>query len=443
VECDRAELLLNARLDGELPAGSDDAAALDGHLATCAGCRAVAEALSADDAELAAAFAPRRESAASLVAARAIDELRPPRRGTPVWRPWLKLGLAAAAGFAAAVLLIGPWNRDGGPARPVIGASQPADPAMATLALATGAVELQSGGAWRPMPTGGTVRPGEVVRTGDKVRCEFVTPDGSLVRVNERTELTFRRPRLFELAAGQVWSTVAKAAEPFRVKVPDAEVTALGTQFDVACAGPGVVTLTVVEGSTRVSDRSGEKVVHSGERLTINAGVSEAPRPADNLMVATRWVNEILVMKGRDNAELSKRIDALFAQIGRQKMSFLYEDEIRALGDHCVVPLTRFLCDDAAGKRQDDDNQRRNAARILADVAQPWSAGELIKLLPDRDGEVRYHAARALERVANANVGRTPEQWRDEPAERGAEALRQWQQWWAENRERFPALPPS
>jgi hypothetical protein len=315
------------------------------------------------------------------------------------------------------------------------------EPALATLALATGAVELQvDGGAWEPMPTGGAVRPGDVVRTGPKVRCEFSTPEGSLVRINEQTELTFRSPRLLELAIGQVWSTVAKDPEPFRVKVTDAEVTALGTQFDVACAGPQLVTLTVVEGSTRVNDRSGEKVVRSGERLVINSGMSEAPRRAQDLMVATRWVNEILVMKGRDNAELSKRIDALFAQIGRDKMAYLYEDEIRALGDHCVVPLTQFLC--AAPSKDDNDAKRRDAARILADVAQPWSAGELIRLLPDRDSEVRYHAAHALDRVARWNPGRTPEQWRDEPPERGREALTRWREWWAKNRDRYPSLPP-
>ena len=133
-------------------------------------------------------------------------------------------------------------------------------------------------------------------------------------------------------------------------------------------------------------------------------------------------------------------VDALFAQIGRVKISNMYEDEIRSLGDHCVVPLTQFLCENG---RQDTDEQRRTAARILADVAQPWSAGELIKLLPDRDGEVRYHAARALQRVAGFDFGRSPEQYRDEPAEAGASEVRRWQDWWAKNQDKYPRLPTS
>jgi hypothetical protein len=450
VDCERADLLLNARLDGELDSAGPDAVELGAHLSSCAACRSVAAALQANDGELRAAFAKER-AGAPAVADRAIARLRRDvSRGNGAWWRRAELLVAAAAGFLLAFVLLRPWEAKqhttqvvNNPSSPVPATAQATFPAteetpLATLALATGAVECRAAGAWHPMPTGGTVRPGDVIRTGPKVRCEFTTAEGSLVRVNEQTQLTFVQPRLLELAGGQVWSTVAKAPEPFRVKVPKAEVTALGTQFDLACPEPSKVTLTVVEGSTRVKDQYGEKTVRSGERLTISGGRAEDPVRAWDLYVATRWVNELLVMKGRDNAELSKRIDSLFAQIGRVKISSMYEEEIRALGDHCVVPLTQFLCENG---RQDTDEQRRSAARILADVAQPWSAGELIKLLPDRDGEVRYHAARALQRVTGTDMGRSPEQWRDEPAERGREALRQWQAWWAQNRDRYPRLP--
>ena len=451
MDCEQADLLLNARLDGDLDPSSPDAAELEAHLATCAACRSVADSLKADDAELRAAFTEER-AAATGVADRAITRLwRDNARGNGAgWRR-AELIVAAAAGFLLAFVLLRPWETKQQQPRVVYLPTQPGssatatassptaqEPSLATLAVATGAVECKSSGEWQPMPTGGSIRPGSVIRTGPKVRCEFTTTDGSFVRLNERTECTFVQPRVLELAGGQVWSTVAKAPEPFRVKTTQAEVTALGTQFDLSCPKVNNAVLTVVEGATKVQGRFGTRTVRSGQQLTIDEGQAGEPRQAEDLMVATRWVNELLVMKGRDSAELSKRINELFAQIGRSKMSFLYEDEIRALGDHCVVPLTEFLCDNT---QQDDEGKRRSAARILADMAQPWSAGELIRLLSDRDGEVRFQAARALQRVTNFNPGRSPAEWRDQPVEQGREALQQWQQWWAKNRDRYPRLP--
>lgn len=451
MDCERADLLLNARLDGELDPASPDAAELDAHVRTCAACRSVAAALESSNTDVRGAFADER-AAVPRVADRAIARLRSDAaRGNGAWWRRAELIVAAAAGFLLAFALLRPWEVKQ-PVTQVVIAPTPPGPAatatassptskespLATLALATGAVECKASGDWQPMPTGGAVRSGDVIRTGPKVRCEFTTAEGSLVRVNEQTQLTFVQPRMLELAGGQVCSTVAKSPEPFRVKVPAAEVTALGTEFDLSCPDSSKTTLTVVEGSTRVKDQYGEKTVRSGERLTINSGRAQDPERAWDLYVATRWVNELLVMKGRDNAELSKRVDALFAQIGRVKISSMYEEEIRALGDHCVVPLTQFLCENG---RQDTDEQRRSAARILADVAQPWSAGELIKLLPDRDGEVRYHAARALQRVTGDDMGRSPEQWRDESPGSGRAAIKKWQDWWARNKDRYPRLP--
>src|SRR5207302_11051128 len=112
----------------------------------------------------------------------------------------------------------------------------------------------------------------------------------------------------------------------------------------------------------------------------------------------------ILILKGRNNKELARRIDGLLAQIGATKTSFLSEEEIRALGDHCVLPLTRFLESD---RYRGDAGKRHVAANILADLAQPWSIPDLIILLRDNDGEVRYHAARGLARLTQQSFGRT------------------------------------
>lgn len=461
MDCELAANLTAARIDREALAPADEAA-LDAHLAGCPACRDAAQALRVQDAQLLRAFSPRRDAArrvAERVNARIAAERRPAIGSA--WRIGLTAALAAAAGFALAAVTFRPWEQRGStiviqqlpatapaptaPAPPA--AASVIRPTLATLSLATGLVEFKPAGTvdgdpWRPLSTGASIAAGDLVRTGPKVRCEFVMPEGSQVRLNNSTELRFREARLLDLGEGQLWSTVAKADDPFRVQVAGATVTALGTQFDVHRAG-GQSVLTVVEGSTLVNSAppapgaaagGDETVVRSGQRLAIDAaGRAGQPEQVHNLVVATRWVHEILLMKGRGNDELAGRVDDLFAQIGEGKMAFMVEDEIRALGDHCVVPLARYI---RSERSRGQDEKRQAAARILSDVAQPWSAGELIELLDDADGEVRYHAARALQRLTGETMDRTPDDWRA-----GRSTLQDWRQWWEKNKERFPAAP--
>ena len=107
--------------------------------------------------------------------------------------------------------------------------------------------------------------------------------------------------------------------------------------------------------------------------------------------------------------------------------------------DHCVVPLTRYIESDLS---KDKDRNRHNAARIVADVATTSSIPELINLLADRDGEVRYHAARALQRLTgNASLSR-PQQWRDQSLLQCTPMIDQVHAWWDKNKSRYPGADP-
>jgi hypothetical protein len=69
-------------------------------------------------------------------------------------------------------------------------------------------------------------------------------------------------------------------------------------------------------------------------------------------------------------------------------------------------------------------------------MAQPWSIPQMIELLSDDDGEVRFYAARALVRLANQNMGHAPEAWRNQKF-----ALDDWNKWWQEHKDRYPGGP--
>jgi hypothetical protein len=210
---------------------------------------------------------------------------------------------------------------------------------------------------------------------------------------------------------------------------------ALGTAFDVSCAPKSSkATLTVVEGTVKVQAKAGDQVIKAGEAIHLANGAATDRQQVYNLMEATQWVDEILVMKGRDNPELARRMNDMFALLGEQKMNFMAEAEIRRLGDHCVIPLTRYMQSDLSKNK---DRNRHAAARIVADVATTSSIPELINLLSDDDGEVRFHAARALARLTGSQSGR-PEEWRDQSLLVCMPRIQTWHEWWEKNKSRYP-----
>src|SRR5258706_14664912 len=168
-------------MDGEI--AKDDGAQLERHLAACPACRAVADALASQDAELDRAFAPRR-AAATMLAERVIARLETPPAQAELkprtstdrswWANWGKPLLAAAAGFGLAILVIRspktPEHTVIGPApHPVTTAFMVAKP-VGQLALATGAVFVcpSDSDQWHPLESGGAVQAGMKERTGSK-----------------------------------------------------------------------------------------------------------------------------------------------------------------------------------------------------------------------------------------------------------------------------------
>ena len=153
------------------------------------------------------------------------------------------------------------------------------------------------------------------------------------------------------------------------------------------------------------------------------------------MLQATNWVHEILVLKGRGNPELDRRINDIFAGIGRTKMEFLLEEEIRVLGDHAVIPLTRYL---QSPDKENDAYKRQRAARLLADIAQPRSIGDLITLLTDKDPQVRAYIAQGLRRLTGQEQGYTSQTWSNSSIATCESMQKRWQDWWNVNQYRCP-----
>jgi hypothetical protein len=107
-----------------------------------------------------------------------------------------------------------------------------------------------------------------------------------------------------------------------------------------------------------------------------------------------------------------------------------------------VVPLTRYIQSDRSQKTEGDRMKRKEAARIVSDVATTASIPELINLLADPDGDVRYAAARALQRLTGNTQEFAAEQWRDQSLMTCAPTVGKWHAWWERNKARFPGADP-
>ena len=458
MKCDDVQSQLSAWIDGEREIGPDAPAEIEAHLANCPSCRAAADERRRQHAELRDAFAPRR--AAAAVVARNVSQALSTDSRLPQVAPvsrrlgrWLSLILAAACGFLLATIVFRPWEHV---QQAAVSPVEPSPPALAQLMVATGEVEVWNPGAgnWSRVPaTTFDCAPGAAVRTPAGNLCEFQTRNGCLIRLNDQTELTFRAADVVALRKGEIWCSVPQGAalevlaeEPKSAEKPrdEADSTPSDTLPKFTCPSgsnlltscdAGAVSVTSAVGDVGVETKSGRQQLKAGQAARIVDGnLAGSVNPGDPLLEA-RWMQPLLIRKGHDDRELARRVNDLLAQVGRAKLSYLYEREIRSLGEYCVLPLIRYV--ESAGSRS-EPGRRSEAMRIVADLAPAWAVRDLIDLLGDDDAEMRYQAAAALKRLTAQTQGREPDGWRSDPAECG-EALKLWHAWWEQNAGRFPA----
>jgi len=438
MRCEDVLNRLNARADGELRA--EDAAELDAHLAECSPCRAEAEAIDAIDADLRREFLPRREAAVRLaesavVAVRAttVAPLAVAMSGASARRfAWGPALAGLAAGFLLAVALFRPWQ----PWSVAPDSAPPLAP-IARLAFASGRVEMRPASRieFFTCPTNAPIGRDAIVRTGPAARCEIALEDGNALRLDCNTEVTLHESEVVEVNRGRLWWSSQPGLKGVEIQAYGCPIVAIEpAELAVDCQ-PHEARLIVVDGTVNV--QSGEKSVEvgPGKQLRIVQGkLDDTPQACDALL-ETAWVNSVLALRSSDNPELIERVEQLLANIGAAKLSLLYEDELRRLGDAGVPPLLAYL---ASTRETPSVAQRATAARIVADVAESRWIADLIALLTDANADVRLHAARGLERLTGRDQGLAAQAWQTASWASCEPAHQKWLDWWAENRDHYP-----
>ncbi len=194
----------------------------------------------------------------------------------PMPRKRSSLRLRWAAWATAAALLLGiiylgrgridAWLAPGGP--------------RATVASVAGELYRIPEGL---LKTGSTIGENEVIRTGPGAHAVLRLSDGSLVEINQRTELAVRATwsgRSVRLERGDVIVRAAKQHRGhLRVQTRDTVASVKGTVFAVS-AGLSGSLVSVVEGSVAVSQPGVEVLLDAGEQAASNPALAESVQGA-------------------------------------------------------------------------------------------------------------------------------------------------------------------
>ncbi len=140
--------------------------------------------------------------------------------------------------------------------------------------------------------------PGERFATGHGQQLVQVLKDGSALHLNTDTAVTVRyqaSSRGVEIEHGQVVFTVTHdPARPFRVTAGSAQVTAVGTRFDVYLQSEATV-VTVVEGKVAVAAVANNSraplLVAAGEQVRVVRGEVPAEPTVVDASRSTAWLN--------------------------------------------------------------------------------------------------------------------------------------------------------
>jgi len=195
-----------------------------------------------------------------------------PLRSSSRWSQWA--GLAAAAALVFSILYLGRDAIDGmmGPGGP-----------RATVVSADGGLYRLPVGA---LETGAAIGEHESVRTGPGAHAVLRLADGSLVNVNERTELFVTAAWSGQAIHLQRGDIIVKAAKQrrghLRVLTRDSIASVKGTVF-VVSAGMGGSVVSVIEGSVAVNQPGRAVLLRPGQQAASN------PSLASSVAEAVAW----------------------------------------------------------------------------------------------------------------------------------------------------------
>jgi|SRR5579872_111552 len=200
---------------------------------------------------------------------------------------------------------------------------------------------------------------GSLYATGIGEQRSIALADGSMIELGARSRVRVRlgqRERDVELLSGQALFRVAKdPSRPFIVVTNNAQVRAVGTEFDVHKRTTGT-TVTVLEGRVAVYATSDHSSSGSSEpqwpEIAQNEkglNISSPKKGTTNRATENRTEGPAVVASGAAGAHTSTVTDSLSARTHPRTPMFLGAGEQMTVGESGETPLPHPLRTEAAG----------------------------------------------------------------------------------------------
>jgi tetratricopeptide (TPR) repeat protein len=165
---------------------------------------------------------------------------------------------------------------------------------VARLVSAQGVLESRAAGAvaWQPASLNETFCPGDMLRTGVRSRAAVVLVNETIVRLDQRTTLTFsgvehKNASWLDLVSG-VAHFISRVPRSLKVKTPYVNAAIEGTEF-VVRADRDEGSITVLEGQVLAENAQGAVRLVSGESAVARDGQAPVQRLVVHPREAVQW----------------------------------------------------------------------------------------------------------------------------------------------------------
>ena len=187
------------------------------------------------------------------------------------------------------------------------------------------------------------------VRTGPQSRCQITFPNGSIIRMGERTDLVIQKGTSVHLSGGQLYARIISGSAA-TVTGEQATAAVKGTTLQLEVAEDGTTVLTVAEGEVSFFNDLGTVTVAAAQQSTARPG--EAPtRPIvvdpSSLMAWEAGLRTLMIeleyppQVSTDPEQLDQELE------GRQETSRQRPDDPAAQADLARVLLDLGRTDEA------------------------------------------------------------------------------------------------
>jgi hypothetical protein len=148
----------------------------------------------------------------------------------------------------------------------------------ATVQSVSGTLFAVSDQSSRPIYSGRQIADGQRIRTAKDSTALLRLPDGTLVEMNERAQISISKTAggtTLRLDRGNVIVQAAKQRDgAFFVSTPDCTVTVHGTVFAVTRGVKGT-RVSVAEGEVKVDENGQSKLLHPGDQTATNPAIQD------------------------------------------------------------------------------------------------------------------------------------------------------------------------